>query len=171
MNFMQTMHLVMGSWLNWDKEDEHSCHEQLWSKREVQLRMCGTVRDKKCIISHLMLVFSKGMSNSRRNSCGVSWEARILCDTATVKPKRRGRSLLYRTTLKLENIPLWFGASRLMVGILYNLALSPHESYFESHAIRENGFEKNDNDYLLTMTLVHVWTVFVKTIKKYGWAK
>ncbi len=29
-----------------------------------------------------------------------------------------------------------------MVGILYNLALSPHESYFEGHAIRENAFER-----------------------------
>ena len=29
----------------------------------------------------------------------------------------------------------------LLVGILYNLALSPHESYFGSHAIQENAFE------------------------------
>ncbi len=28
-----------------------------------------------------------------------------------------------------------------MVGILYNLALSPHESYFGGHAIQENAFE------------------------------
>ena len=31
--------------------------------------------------------------------------------------------------------------ARLMMGILYNLALSPRESYFGSHAIQENAFE------------------------------
>ena len=53
-----------------------------------------------------------------------------------------------------------------MVGILYkhNLALNPHESYYESHAIQENAFE--NMVMTLTMTLVHVWTVLVKTIKK-----
>ena len=29
--------------------------------------MCGTVRGKKCIISHLMLVFGNGTSNCRKN--------------------------------------------------------------------------------------------------------
>ena len=57
-------------------------------------------------------------------------------------------------------------------GILYNLALSLHESYFQSHAIQENAFERMVMIICtLTMTLVHVWTVLVKTTKKYVGAK
>ena len=60
----------------------HFCNELIF------LRMCATVRDKKCVISHLM----QGQVDGQN-----------LCPTLfhTVKPKRRGRSLLYRTCLKL----------------------------------------------------------------------
>ena len=53
--------------------------------------MYGTVRDKKWVISCLMLVFS----NDKSNLCPTVFH------TATVRPKRWGRSLLYCTTLRL----------------------------------------------------------------------
>ncbi len=60
--------------------------------------------------------------------------------------------------------------SRLMVGILYNLAMA--KSYFGSHAIQENAFETMVMDfYTLPVTFVHASTVLVKSVKKHVWAK
>ncbi len=55
------------------------------------LRMCGTVRDKKCIIIHLMLVFGNGTSNH----------------TATVSSLKEGvwALILYHTTLTVSQSP------------------------------------------------------------------
>ena len=52
------------------------------------LTICGTVRGKKCMISHFMHILGNGPT---------------LFYTVTVKPNRRGRSLLYRTSSVIIN--------------------------------------------------------------------